>query len=97
MENGIRVVTLLIIIGIALFGECCGVLVDNSEAVNALSNQGFSDIKITDKSVMFMSWRGCSESDAAKFDATAKNALGKQVNVYVCVGWPFKGATIRSY
>lgn len=97
MESLIKLVIALIVVGLIVLGESCGAFVSESTAVNALSNQGFSDIKITNKSIYFITWGGCAESDAAKFDATAKNPLGKEVKLFVCVGWPSKGATIRSY
>lgn len=91
-----------IIIGVVIFllifgSEFYGVFVNQSEAVNALETQGFKDVQITDKDIIFLSWRGCSETDAAKFEATATNSNGQRVNLFVCSGWPFKGSTIRNY
>lgn len=91
-----QVIAVLFFLVIALALESCGTLVPESEAVNALQTQGYADVKITHKGIYFMRLRGCGTGDAAKFDATATNARGQKVNVYVCVGWPFKGATVRS-
>jgi hypothetical protein len=73
-------------------GSCA----DPQSAVTALKNQGFSNIIIVDQSYMLVGVRGCDGSDAARFTAQATNPAGKRVKMYVCVGWPFKGATLRS-
>ena len=92
----IETVVFLIAIVIVAITMCRGVLVDESKAVRALEAQGFSDIEITDKAWFIVGLRGCSEHDAVKFMATATNPVGKKVEVYVCSGWIFKGATIRT-
>ncbi len=97
MEGLIKLGIPLIILGLIIVAEFGGIFVPESEAVNALQVQGFKDVKIEDKDVFLLSWRGCSSSDAAKFDAVATNANGQRVNLYVCSGWPFKGSTIRNY
>lgn len=68
----------------AILDGCPGQFVENDRAVKALETQGYSDVKITDKSVYFVSWKGCSSSDSAKFDAIATNPVGKKVGLYVC-------------
>jgi hypothetical protein len=73
-----------------------GAWVDKSEAVRALETQGYSNIQISDHNWFFVGFRGCENSDAAQFYANATNPAGKQVRLFVCVGWPFKGATIRT-
>lgn len=83
----------LVVVVIAL---CRGMLVDESKAVRHLQTLGFSNIEITDKSWLFVPFLGCSEKDAAKFTANATNPAGGNVQVEVCVGWPFKGATLRT-
>lgn len=75
---------------------CRGCIVNQDEAVKALETQGFSQVQILDKGVLFVGLRGCSSHDAAKFEAKAINPIGKEVQVFVCTGWPFKGATVRS-
>ena len=82
---------------VLIIGSCGrGALVNEDVAVRALDTQGYSDIKITDSAWFAVGLRGCDEKDAARFTATAKNPAGKQVKVYVCTGWIFKGATIRT-
>tara|TARA_Y100000310_G_C20006690_1_gene501024 strand:- start:136 stop:420 length:285 start_codon:yes stop_codon:yes gene_type:complete len=88
-------VTLLIALSLICFSGC-GLMVDSSSIANAVSKQGYSDVRVHSKGVFFVSWRGCSKSDDAVFKVTAKNALNKQVNLIVCAGWPFKGVTIRT-
>jgi len=97
-KRGFTLIELLLVIFIVITFATLfrGVFVDSDEAVRALQTQGYSDIKITDKAIFFISLRGGSREDAAMFTAHAKNPVGKEVIVYVCVGWPFKGATIRT-
>ena len=73
-----------------------GIFVDQKIAVDTLEKQGFSDVKITEKDWFMVGLRGCDGGDAAKFVAEATNPIGKKVEIYVCSGWPFKGATIRN-
>jgi hypothetical protein len=95
-RNGwaILVVALPLVIGVALMfrGGC----VSPDTAVAALKNQGFTDIVITDHAGAFVGFLGCGNDDAARFTAQATNPAGKRVKIFVCVGWPFKGATLRS-
>lgn len=72
-----------------------GMLVEPSVAVNALQNQGYSDVEVVDSSWILVNFQGCG-SDAAIFHCKAINPAGKKVDINVCVGWPFKGATVRS-
>lgn len=74
----------------------CGFLADEDQAVRAITNLGFTEVKVESRKVLFLGWRGCSKSDDAGFMVRGKNPQGKTVKVLVCVGWPFKGATIRS-
>ena len=91
----IQVFFMIIALGIGLGAGCRGCFADESQAVRALETQGYSDVKITDHHWIWVTLQGCG-ADAAKFDAMAINPAGKKVSVYVCVGWPFKGSTIRS-
>lgn len=93
-KNG--VVLFVIIIVFIFFFFFRGVFVGPATAVRALETQGYSDVKILDKDVFLVQVRGCSNSDAAKFEAAAKNPLSKEVKVNVCIGWPFKAATVRT-
>lgn len=89
----VYVIFICVIFAFAIFR---GFWANESTAVRALEKQGYSDIRILDHSWFMVSVRGCSNSDAAKFSAVAKNPVGKEVECFVCVGWPFKGATIRT-
>lgn len=73
-------------------GNCA----DEESAIRAAENFGFSEVKVIEKSIWFIGLRGCSGGDAALFELRAKNPAGRVVNVGVCLGWPFKGATMRS-
>ena len=71
---------------------------DDNEATRALSDNGFTDIHITDHSGVLIGFEGCGKDDGAVYHATAKNAAGKQVSVLVCCGgaMSFKGCVVRS-
>tara|TARA_B100000508_G_C11435908_1_gene266012 strand:+ start:956 stop:1234 length:279 start_codon:yes stop_codon:yes gene_type:complete len=85
----------LVVVAMAVgFGR--GALVGDAKVYTALENLGFTEIQVTDKAWFLVGMRGCSERDAAMFTATAVNPVGKRVTTTVCVGWPFKGATVRS-
>ena len=83
----------IVVIVLTLFR---GSWVDTSEATRALETQGYSNVQIIQHKWFAVGVRGCESSDAARFDATATNPAGKQVRLFVCVGWPFKGATVRT-
>jgi hypothetical protein len=85
-------VLLAAILGIA----GCGFLADEEQAVRAVTNLGFTEVSVQSRKVLFLEWRGCSKSDDAGFVVTGKNPQGRTVTLLVCVGWPFKGATVRS-
>jgi hypothetical protein len=85
---------LVVIITLSIMSGC-GFLVDENQAVQALQNQGFKDVRITAEHRLAPNLFGCAESDKAAFEVTATNINGKRVNAIVCMGWPFKGATVR--
>jgi len=90
--QGLYIVIVLCIVVLLMFRGACA---SPDQAERALKTQGYSDITITNHAYMFVGLRGCG-TDAAKFAAKAKNPKGEPVDLYVCVGWPFKGSTIRS-
>lgn len=87
------IVALVIFLLAEIFG---GFFVNENDAVKALEDAGYSDVTITNRAVFFMSFRGGSRSDSVRFTATAMNPIGKKVETYVFVGWPFKAPTIRA-
>lgn len=91
-----RMLALVLVLVAMVFATGCGCLVDEAQAVRAVTNLGFTDVKVESKSVAFVEWHGCSKSDDAAFKVSGKNPQGQRVTLTVCVGWPFKGATIRS-
>lgn len=73
-----------------------GVFVDNVRPVEEVMKvHGYTEYTITDKDIFFINFRGCQLGEAAKFEVSAVNSNGESVNLLVCTGWPFKGATIR--
>lgn len=71
-----------------------GILVDKEKAIKVLEYQGYTQVRIVDKSWFLVGWRGCSDGDAVRFTAEASNPVGLKVKVYVCMGI-IKGGTIR--
>ncbi len=98
MDDKLTVIGFVLIVTVILLGVSLPglLLVDESTAVRALEIQGFSDVRITGRHWFLVGMRGCSDSDVVKFDATATNPRGDRVELFVCAGWPFKGATIRT-
>lgn len=92
----VELIIVMIIITILSFTFFGGFFVSEDVAIRALKAHGFSDIEILDKDVFLVYFRGCSNTDCAKFDIRAKNPLGETVELYVCSGWLFKGATVRT-
>jgi len=84
----------LVIVVIAVTEFSCGNSIPQERAVNALRANGFTDVEVTKRSVVFVSLRGCDKSDNVKFDAMVTNSRGERVHVIVC-GGIFKGMTIR--
>lgn len=88
----------VVVISILLFiGILKGLFVDKSVALRALEIQGYTDVQVVGEHRFFVTFRGCGARDAAQFIARAKNSRGKEVEVFVCAGWPFKGQTVRTY
>lgn len=87
---------LFFVVTFAFLASACGVLVDDSHIVRAVENQGYSNVQINSKHILFVDWYGCSNEDEACYDIQATNPLGKRVGIIACAGWPFKGVTVRS-
>lgn len=86
----------VIVICIVLLAFFRGILVDESIATRALEKRGYEDVQVLKKDWFLVGVRGCEGTDAAKFVVRATNPAKKTVEVNVCVGWPFKGATLRT-
>ena len=74
----------------------CGLLVSDSDTVEAVAKQGYSDVRIQHIHPFFASFFGCSNGDVAAYKMNATNALGRRVNLIACAGWPFKAVTVRT-
>lgn len=66
-----------------------------SQGVTALRDAGFTHIVLKEKHQTLPEFYGCGRDDVGEFTFRATNPLGVPATVKVCVGWPFKGATIR--
>ena len=89
-------ITITIVLVIAFIVSPAGMWVPEKTAITALETQGFSRVKIIDRKWFMVSWRGCSKGDDVRFDASALNPAGKEIQISVCSGWFFKGATVRT-
>lgn len=93
-------IVVVLVIAVALLLVCFfavpGVFVNDDEVVDAVQKQGYSDVKISSSHVLFVSWRGCSNSDHAAYKMQATNAKSQKIELIACVGWPFKGVTVRT-
>jgi hypothetical protein len=95
--EGIIVVGVVAITALGIT-QVAGCTTNDSEAIKALDDNGFSDISITDRGAIFAGWEGCGKDDQNYYHASAKNPAGKRVNVLVCCGggFSFKGCVVRS-
>jgi len=86
-------ITLILIISFSLARGAC---TTKDQAIKAVEILGFTDIEILDKSIFLVGFRGCNKNDAALYKVKATNLNGRKVMVNVCIGWPFKSATVRT-
>lgn len=92
------VVASLVVVGailISLLSFGAGLFADSELALRTAAGVGVQGAIIVDEHRFFPGLQGCSEEDAAAFDIVGVNASGDPVELTVCVGWPFKGATPR--
>ena len=95
-SDGWAIPIILVVAVLFVLGFARGAFVDESRAVKALETQGYSNVTITDHAWLLIGFRGCDAKDAAMFKTRATNPIGREVEVLVCTGWLFKGATIRT-
>ena len=87
---------LFVCLAVACLSSGCGFLVSDDHTVEAVEKQGYSDARIQRIHVFFVHYFGCSKEDDAAYKMSAKNALGRRVDLTTCAGWPFKGVTVRT-
>jgi len=73
-----------------------GSCVNAKDVIPGVEKQGYSELRITDSHYMFVGFRGCDTGDAACVEMTGKNPAGVPTDIVACVGWPFKGVTVRT-
>ncbi len=73
----------------------CGALVNDEETVIAVEKQGWSNVKLQDSHIFFVSWQGCGRDDAVAYEMTGENVKGQNVDLIVCAGL-LKGVTFRT-
>ena len=87
---------LLVAISTYIFITCiAGNFANENVAKQLLITNGFSNVKLIDRDSVFVGFKGCDRYDLTKFRFHAINASKQPVTIYVCQGWPLKGATIR--
>lgn len=79
----------------ALLFASCGAWVRDDATVRAVEKQGYSNVTINAKHIVFPEWCGCAKGDDAAYDMTATNPAGVQVNIIACAG-VLKGVTVRT-
>ena len=89
MKNYLFLLMLVILIG-------CGVFVSDDSIKVAVGKQGYRNVEIVSKHIIFVNWQGCGKDDEAAFEIKATNSFGAQVDLIACAGWPFKGVTVRT-
>lgn len=96
MKNLRLICAIVVLCGVCIMFQGCGVFVRDNAVVKAVEKQGYRNVKVTSSHVLFVSWRGCSGSDDAAYKMLATNAFGQKVELIACAGWPFKGVTVRT-
>ncbi len=72
----------------SLFGLFVGFFDNQNEAVKALQDGSYRDVKITDHHYFGLATQPyCGQMYTSIFDATATNSQGQQVSVSVCYGF----------
>lgn len=89
------VITILMLFWI-IVGGFGGFFVEENVAVKSLEQAGYEDVKVINRAVFFLSFRGGSRSDSVRFTCSAKNPAGQEVETYVFAGWLFKAPTPRA-
>lgn len=79
----------LIVTAITVVWTCTtnpGLMISYEEAKAAMQKQGYRNITVVDRDVMFIDgWLGaCASGDDAEFEVTATNANGEEVKLYAC-------------
>jgi len=94
LDSGGGIIFVIILLFVVGFCCCRGCMADPQDAISHVETMGFTDVQVLDHSYLLVAFRGCG-SDAAMFKIKAVNPAKKVVPLTVCVGWPFKGTTIR--
>lgn len=96
-KEGCAIVIIVAFFVIALaFAAGRGAFLSENDAIMAAEKQGYSNVEVREKHIFFIGLRGAGNDDAALFQATATNPAGQKTDILICMGWPFKGATIRT-
>ncbi len=85
----------VLIVVVSVFILFRGFMVDDEDLRQPVRTAGYTDVGIIDKTRVFSWTAGCDSGEAVAADIKAKNAKGEVVDLIVCRGWPFKGATVR--
>lgn len=83
-------------LGLATLLLGCGAMVDDADVIRAANDQGYTDVRITDRHFIAPEFFGGGKNDDIAVEARAKNPLGKEVRIIISGGLLFKGYTIRT-
>ena len=68
-----------------------------AHAIRAAELLDFTEIRVVNKSIIFMELRGCGLADDARFTLKARTPQGNEKTFYACSSWLFQGSgTIRA-
>lgn len=73
----------------------CGELVSSDRAIQAVRDEGFTEVNVREQHGIAPRFYGCVRGDSVAFDVTATNVQHRRVNLTVCCGLILKGCTIR--
>lgn len=68
---------------------------NEAAAAKALENYGLKNVRILDKDIYFVEFKGCHRDDAVKFTAIAENNVGRNVKINICISTFFHKINIR--
>lgn len=90
------IIATIFVVAALLLSAGAGLLAaDQGEAVHALEAQGYTNVKVNARHLLFVEFRGCSDTDEVSYTLEGDNARGQHITgITVCEGI-LKKATVR--
>jgi len=79
---------------IFLFVAGCGAFVSEDVPVQALNDEGYTNVRVISSHWLFPRFYGCSKEDHVSFECVGERD-SKTVSLTVCSSLWFKGSTVR--